>query len=237
MRRLAIGDIHGNKEALVTALEVAQFNPKEDKLFFLGDYVDRHPWSREVVDFILDIPEKVCIRGNHDQYLLDHFAQPGPLRPISDQWLRNGGLFTLESYGIEVRSPGTDIWFSFGEIPTVHSDFFRSTLPYHTTPDQKALVHGGFDLFLKNMSREYVMWDRLMWKTAIEEEFSNPPPYPCFTVYPTIFIGHTNLLDHPGQRYCLPRNCLNVWNLDTGAGYAGPLTVMDMDTEEYWQSG
>lgn len=236
LRRLAIGDIHGNLDALLAALENAHFDPAKDKLYFLGDYVDRHPKSRGVVDYILTVPDKICIRGNHDQYLLDHFDQTGPLRPISDQWQRNGGFDTLESYGVEIINPGTDIWFSDGDIPKAHLDFYKSALPYHITSDNQALVHGGFDLFLQDMTYDFVMWDRTMWKTALREEDSRDISFPCFREYPTIFIGHTNLLENPTQRHCLPKKCLNVWNLDTGAGYAGPLTVMDMETEEFWQS-
>ena len=99
-----------------------------------------------------------------------------------------------------------------------------------------AFVHGGFDLKMEDMSTNFIIWDRLMWKTAKEVHLRGHAPYPCFKRFKKIFIGHTNLLSYPGQKECLPQKKLNVWNIDTGAGFTGPLTIMDIDSEEFWQS-
>lgn len=233
MRRLIIGDVHGNRDALLSALDQAKYEPATDRLFFVGDYIDRQPYSKEVVDLILELPDKICIRGNHDQFMIDFLHRGDDQESISTVWADNGGRSTLESYGFKMRkskilSPGT--------IPREHVNFYNALIPYHVTPDNNAVLHGGFDLNLRDMSANYIIWDRLMWKTAIEEHARGQATFPCFNRFQKIFIGHTNLLIFPGQQECLPQKRLNVWNIDTGAGFTGPLTIMDMDTEKFWQS-
>lgn len=236
MRRLIIGDIHGNRDALLSALEASNYDPTSDRLFFVGDYIDRHPHSKEVVDLILTFPDKVCIRGNHDQFMIDFLHQDHNQKSISSVWAEHGGRSTLESYGFKMRSNKKNKILSSGTIPPDHVDFYNSLIPYQFTPDNKAVLHGGFDLNLRDMSANYIIWDRLMWKTAIEEHARGQATFSCFTRFQMLFIGHTNLLSFPGQEECLPQKRLNVWNIDTGAGFSGPLTIMDMDTEEFWQS-
>lgn len=236
MRRLAIGDIHGNLHALLSVLEQINYDPANDQLFFVGDYIDRHAHSKEVVDLILTLPNTICLLGNHDQFIIDHMNQDTTEKSISEVWWKHGGKATLDSYGIEYISAGNS-WFTIdGDVPDDHKKFFHSLKTYHITKDNYGLVHGGFDLRLKDMSADQVIWDRSMWKTAIEEHARGQMTYPCFKSYEKIFIGHTNLLSFPGQQECLPQKRLNVWNIDTGAGFSGPLTIMDMDTEEFWQS-
>ncbi len=257
MRRLVVGDIHGNLPALHSVLEKANYT-FADRLYFLGDYIDRKPYSKEVVEFIIQLPKKICLRGNHDQFLIDHFQQSDRIRPIEPRWYRNGGLEALESYGIGIQPLSSGRYGTTGEVPESHLEFFQSTLPYYITPDGIGLVHGGFDLHLHEKPDEFFWWDRIMWRTAVKIEylqsgsrlefrngeedekvelpFEVADSYPCFEQLPKIFIGHTNLLSHPNQEICYPQKRLNVWNIDTGAAYSGPLTIIDMDTEEYWQS-
>ncbi len=236
MRRLAIGDIHGDLDALLSVLEQVNYDPADDQLFFLGDYIDRHNHSKEVVDLILNLRNTVCLLGNHDQFMIDYLNQDITEKSISDFWWEHGGNATLDSYGIESKYTDNRRFSVNGEIPNEHKRFFLSLESYHITKDNHALVHGGFDLQLKDMSAQYVMWDRNMWKTAKQNHPHGSASYPCFYEFDKIFIGHTNLLDYNEQRECFPVKRLNVWNIDTGAGFSGPLTIMDMDTEEYWQS-
>lgn len=258
MRRLVIGDVHGNLPALTSALERCQYTPG-DHLFFLGDYIDRQPHSYEVVEFILSLPHKICIRGNHDQFLIDHVRQPGSIKPLESRWLKNGGWDTLRSYGMDVMEIEVGRLATKGDFPESHLEFLESTLPYFITDDNIPLVHGGLDLYLRSHPEAFYWWDRTMWRTAVKLEhersgqqisyskdqeyeqkqipFNTADTYPCFETFPLVFIGHTNLLSHPNQELCLPQKCMNIWNLDTGAAYQGPLTIMDMDTGEFWQSG
>ncbi len=113
MRRYVIGDIHGCAKALRTLIETIQPN-EEDEVIFLGDYIDRGPNSRDVVQQILELQQRckvIPLRGNHEIMLL------GVVLGGLDEtvWLENGGISTVSSYG-----------GSLSKIPDKHLDFFQS---------------------------------------------------------------------------------------------------------------
>jgi len=127
---IAIGDIHGclkTVKALWKKLE-----PHSDHIhLFIGDYIDRGPDSKGVVDFLLKKKnERKCVflRGNHEQMLLDALEKGDAYN-----WMLNGGDTTLKSYGDQVR---------VNEIPQDHIDFYTLTLPYYET-DNYFFVHAG----------------------------------------------------------------------------------------------
>ncbi len=97
MRRFVIGDIHGCAKALRTLIETIAPQP-DDELVFLGDYVDRGPDSRDVVDQVIELQQQcrvVALRGNHEIMLMG-VAIGG----LDDSvWLANGGKATVSSYG------------------------------------------------------------------------------------------------------------------------------------------
>src|SRR5262249_7555317 len=105
IRIYAIGDIHGRADALENVF--ARIDA--DRLFrpitrsveiFLGDYVDRGPATREVLDLLLArgrMHEVVLLRGNHEVFFLEFFNNPS----LFDMWRQNGGLATLMSYGLK----------------------------------------------------------------------------------------------------------------------------------------
>lgn len=107
-----IGDIHGRVDLLDAMLEeidtiLGSVTMQDPQLIFVGDYVDRGPDSREVIDKLHILcrdyaSSVVCIRGNHEQMMLDFLDNP-PLRHA--RWLRNGGLNTMTSYGIALATP------------------------------------------------------------------------------------------------------------------------------------
>lgn len=116
---VAIGDIHGCLRSLEALLE--QLTDYNDRLFvFVGDYIDRGPHSKGVVDLLLDFKEEqecIFLRGNHEQMLLDA-VDYGEL----NMWLRNGGKTTLQSYQSE------DEEF---DIPKNHLNFYRDLSLIH----------------------------------------------------------------------------------------------------------
>jgi serine/threonine protein phosphatase 1 len=122
----AIGDIHGCLQALQRLL--AKIAPRpEDELVFMGDYIDRGPQSREVVDLLLGLTHRcVFLMGNHERMLLNFLDGED-----EGLYLANGGEATLESYG---GSPEG--------IPASHLAFFRRLRPMYETADY-LFVHAG----------------------------------------------------------------------------------------------
>ena len=158
--RYAIADIHGCFETFRTMVEEHIQLKQTDELYLLGDYVDRGPDSKAVLDYIENLREQgyaiSLLRGNHDQMLLDAYNHASPL--ATDQWLYNGGKSTLDSYGITRIEDMPQEHIRLLE----HSVFFKEL-------DDYWLVHAGFNLQSTNWQEDtYAMlWDREeMWDAA-----------------------------------------------------------------------
>lgn len=139
-RIFAIGDIHGCSKKLNMLLDRLPFDPKQDTLVFLGDYFDRGPGAREVLDRLCIMRREgvhiVPLMGNHEYLLLEYYkTQDNALLP----YLRKLGLEnTLESYGGASLSQLGSLDF----LPAEHKDFLTSLLPYWETEDY-IFVHAG----------------------------------------------------------------------------------------------
>lgn len=127
---VAIGDIHGCLESLVALWK--KLEPYKDVLHvFIGDYIDRGPKSKQVVDFLLEEQKNrqcIFLRGNHEQMLLDAMNEG-----FTHNWIYNGGDTTLESYNVN-----GDI----KKLPENHIEFYKSTRLYYETDDY-FFVHAG----------------------------------------------------------------------------------------------
>lgn len=127
---VAIGDIHGCSETLKEMWK--RLEPyKECTHIFVGDYIDRGPDSKSVVDFLLKVRhERDCIflRGNHEQMLLNSIYYQK-----RDLWMMNGGQATLNSYQHADTAE---------DLPDDHLEFFKNTLIYYDTDDY-FFVHAG----------------------------------------------------------------------------------------------
>jgi len=222
-----IGDIHGAYRALNQVLERANLN-KQDRLIFLGDYVDGWSESYEVVALLMELDRTydcIFIRGNHDA-LFEEWLQT---KKENKLWLKHGGLSTLDSY--QKRSSS--------EIKK-HEAFLNSLDNYYRKGSEQFFVHGGFSK-LSGPQNEYYdhvfYWDRTLWETALAADKSlkpNNPLYPeRFTHFKEIFIGHTPVLNIGATK---PFKALNVWNIDTGAGFKGRLSMMEINTKKVVQS-
>jgi serine/threonine protein phosphatase 1 len=122
-----------------------------------------------------------------------------------------------------------------------HADFIENSLvDFHQDEKQRLFVHAGFT-HIRGFHHEYfkpmLYWDRSLWETALALDPVLPKDhirYPArLKLYPEVFIGHTPTIQ-VGSKQPLQAAC--VWNLDTGAGFTGPLTLMDVDSKCYWQS-
>ncbi|MFN1833753.1 metallophosphoesterase family protein [Balneola sp. MJW-20] len=175
IRYIAIGDVHGCINSLISLIDSLRGEITDSTyLVFLGDYVDRGPESKSVIDYLLKLRDEfqcIFIRGNHDQMLLDAFD--------NDQWalwLQNGGAETLESYGLDIGEK---------DFPQEHLDFLRQTRLYWDTPEF-LFVHGGIDpdktvseVLETVQDKRSFMWER----SHINQEYNEWEK--------TVVFGHT----------------------------------------------
>ena len=216
MRRFVIGDIHGRLDALKEVLDLSSFDYKKDLLICLGDVADGGPNTKECFDELLKIKNLIYVLGNHDYWFRMWFNTAEEARI----WVSQGGRATIWSYGGDVMN-----------VPDTHKALLNyEAVPYHLTEDGLLFVHGGIKpgLPLEEQTSHFMMWDRDII------EYAKFQPVPGVE---TIFIGHTStqLIANDEDR-TKPIKYHNLWCLDTGVGWNGKLTIMDVDTEEYWQS-
>lgn len=214
-RVLVIGDIHGSYKALLQVLERADFDPFNDILISLGDVADGWPQTKECIEHLLTFPNFFAMIGNHDEWALE-WMETGKRKNL---WISQGGRATIESYG-QYHDP--TVW---KRVPNRHVEYLRNALPYYIDEERNfCFVHGGWPW--GNSPEEHesdvLWWDRSLWAKARTLQTQ-------ITRFDRVFLGHTAVSKEPVK-------CGEIWNLDTGAGWNGVLTVMDVDTEEYWQS-
>ena len=213
----AVGDIHGRLDLLnklLTRIDADSARSPNAKIveIYLGDYLDRGPASRGVLDRLIDRGRSrraVFLKGNHETYPLEFLRDPAFLGP----WSQLGGLETLMSYGI--RPPiaaGPDEWAEIAQdfgaaLPVEHRDFLQHLLPYACYGDFY-FVHGGV--------RPGVPLDRQREEDLLEirEPFlSSQDDFGKVIVH-----GHTPALE--------PEFRPNRIGIDTGAYATGRLTCL-----------
>ena len=226
-RTLVIGDIHGALEALVQLLHRIHLQP-QDRLIFLGDYVDGWSQSAQLIDFLLELEAQyqcIFIKGNHDTWCEDWLRTGLANR----YWLMHGGQQTLFSYkGLKQ------------EQLAAHRDFFSRLHNFYVDDQNRLFIHAGFSSMHGPEKEHYVSnysWDRTLWEMALTMDRrirKDSKLYPKrLLLYEEIYIGHTPTLYYDSDR---PMQGCNVWNIDTGAAFYGKLSALDVDTKQVWQS-
>ncbi|HEX7655340.1 MAG TPA: metallophosphoesterase family protein [Verrucomicrobiae bacterium] len=210
MRTLAIGDIHGCDTALRNLLQ--QVQPQaDDVLVFMGDYVDRGPGTRQVIDTLLALKtvcQPVFLRGNHEVMMLE--ARYDRLK--NDLWRGYGGWEALASYAAETA----ENWVAL--VPTTHWQFMTTAQRFHET-DQAIFVHGCLDprVPLAQQTDWTLYWER----------FDRLAPHPSGKI---VVCGHTHQasgrINDQGHAICI----------DTAAAYGGWLTCLEIGTRAWWQT-
>ena len=202
MRELAIGDIHGCARSFESLLGLIQPQP-DDTIVLLGDYIDRGPDSRRVIDLILELQQRctvIALTGNHEVMLKQAAIDPVAMK----DWLRYGGLETLRSYGKGSRPA------NISEIPPAHWQFFREqTLDYWET-EERIFVHASLDPTMDLDEQPEIL---LFWQT-----FAEP------TVHKS---GKQIICGHTAQTSGLPAVFDNGVCIDTWVYGKGWLTCLD----------
>lgn len=218
-RTLVVGDIHGSHAALSQVLERCKFDCEQDRLISLGDLVDYHEDSDKVLDTLLTIPNLVAVRGNHDIWA-EEWLRTGERDAV---WLHNGGEATIEAF--ERRSEA---------VQDRYRSFFFRQVPYFLDGKNRLFVHADVDLAvpLDAQRSETLFWGRKLWTLAatLGQQGLTVPGNP----FGEIFLGHTPTHRHWPE--ALPVHFGTIWNLDQGIKRGGKLTIMDVDTKEFWQS-
>jgi serine/threonine protein phosphatase 1 len=207
-RTLAIGDVHGHVAALRALVDLVQ-PAANDTLVLLGDYIDQGPDSRGVLEFLLSLEGQcrlAALMGNHEELLLAARRQAR----LRSQWLDAGfgGQATLDSYNAEDLSA----------IDEAHVALLERLARFHET-DSHFFIHANYaaNWRLSDHDSRTALW-----------RFLDDLPGPHYSGK-TAIVGHTpqmsgRILDH-GYLKCI----------DTGCGYGGCLTALDVDSDRLWQ--
>jgi serine/threonine protein phosphatase 1 len=208
MLTYAIGDVHGCFDKLVRLIDrcMAHAGARQRKFVFIGDYIDRGPDSRAVVELLIEMQSKmsgvICLRGNHEAMVVTA-AEEGDRTEA--WWLDNGGPETLLSYGVRRAA----------ELPADHLRWFRS-LPLSYDDGRRYFVHAGVDPErpLDRQDEHDQLWIR-------EAFLYDERDYGRLIVH-----GHTPLAK--GKVDLRP----NRLNLDTAAVFDGPLSAAVFSDEK-----
>jgi serine/threonine protein phosphatase 1 len=223
VRVYAVGDIHGRADLLKAMFARIDLDTLERRVarpveIYLGDYIDRGPASRDVLDQLITRSEQremVCLKGNHEIYPGEFVRNPETLH----EWAQIGGMDTLLSYGMrppvnpgdaELRSLASEF---FAAMPDTHRAFL-SQLPPHQTCGDFYFVHAGVrpGVELRDQDEQDLLWIR-------EEFLQSEDDYGKIIVH-----GHTPVLE--------PEFKPNRINIDTGAYATGRLTCLVIDDDK-----
>jgi serine/threonine protein phosphatase 1 len=211
-RHLAIGDIHGCIRALATLVDLVAIR-HDDTIVTLGDYVDRGPDSRAVLDFVIDLGTScnhVALRGNHEIMMLDARDKKSWFQP----WMQYGGDATLRSYAGSADSAGT-----FADIPESHLDFLENRLVSYYECESHFFVHANVDpeVALENQSDAALYW----------RKYRNPERH---------YTAKVMVCGHTAQRSGLPASNGHSICIDTWAHGGGWLSCLCVESGTIWQA-
>jgi serine/threonine protein phosphatase 1 len=213
----AVGDLHGRLDLLTRMYEgitghLRQRPVADWRIIHLGDYVDRGPDSRGVIDFLIAAkardPRIICLAGNHDVGLLDFLAEPD----VNGLFAGNGGRQTAMSYGVALDFLDEAVFPSqYGDfcraVPEAHRHFLRN-LAYSAEFGDFFFCHAGI---IPGVPLDEQQPRDLMW---IRDRFLNHPG-----LHPKVIVhGHT-----PSAQ---PEVLANRVNIDTGAFASNVLTAL-----------
>lgn len=206
-RTIAIGDIHGHSAALTALVAVIDPQPS-DTIVLLGDYIDRGPDSRGVLEQIIELGKRchtVPLIGNHEEMMIRARTGQNALQV----WLTNGGDAALRSYG-DVED--------FSRIPPVHFDLLMSLRRFHET-DTHFFIHANY---APNWRLDQHDSTTALWLPLTDL----PGPH---------YSGKIAILGHTPQQEGRVLDLGHLVCIDTGCGFGGLLTALDVESGRLWQ--
>lgn len=229
-RVLAIGDVHGMYEKLIKLMDKIRFNPDEDLLIFLGDYIDRGPDPGRCLQYIFALQQQypdvvVCLMGNHEVMMSSYFMQKrgsynNLIVDYAGSWLDNGGLETLKQLDEMDADTKEELlqWVMNLPVKYQYQDYFFCHAG--VDPDVPLTVQNEFDM----------LWRRQQWWEQYKGE-------------ETLVVGHTpvqKVMKLTGKERRTPKPLFlanHVIMCDTGAYMSGgKLSCVDVLAGKVWQA-
>ncbi|MEG3435672.1 metallophosphoesterase family protein [Pannus brasiliensis CCIBt3594] len=212
-RRLIIGDVHGHFDTLMRLLD--KIAPREsDRLYFLGDLIDRGEKSKEVVDFVIE-NDHSCILGNHEHMLLKAIGEEEVSEHWLQNWLHSGGAETLIGYD--------------NQIPEEHLAWFKA-LPNYLDLGDIWLVHAGVDprVPIQQQTSDQFCWIRDRFHAITKPYFPDK----------LMITGHTVTFTFPGVKPGKIARGIGWIGIETGAYHpkSGWLTALDLGNQKVYQA-
>ncbi len=234
MRKIAVSDIHGCALTFDALLDKIALSTT-DELYLLGDYVDRGPDSKGVIDIILELRSRgqkvICLKGNHEDMMLKAINDNESYHEWRKSW---GGKETLASFGA----------FSITELPPPYFEFLNQLL-YYIEVDEFILVHAGLNFQTTNplIPNESMLYSRY-WYNKMDYDWLNDR---------VVVHGHTpvakseieDMLEHLTFRMVINIDCGCFANHLPGKGYlcAFDITNRELifqpsidDTSSFWKN-
>jgi serine/threonine protein phosphatase 1 len=215
MKTYAFGDIHGCGRQLDELLDIIS-PARDDQLVFIGDYIDRGPDSKGVIDRILDLPQsKITLMGNHEAAFMD-FLETGEF------WMYQvfGIEATFESYGVVPQDrPDSEVTRQMNEaLPDLHREFFQSLQLWYESDDY-IFVHAGLDPLTPELrDRKTLLWIRELFIYS-QVDFGK-----------RVIFGHFPFYD--GEAFFDEYKI----GIDTGCWKSGVLTAIELPSEKIHQT-
>lgn len=229
-RVLAIGDVHGMYEKLIKLMDKIRFNPDEDLLIFLGDYIDRGPDPGRCLQYIFALQQQypdvvVCLMGNHEVMMSSYFMQKrgsynNLIVDYAGSWLDNGGLETLKQLDEMDADTKEELlqWVMNLPVKYQYQDYFFCHAG--VDPDVPLAVQNEFDM----------LWRRQQWWEQYKGE-------------ETLVVGHTpvqKVMKLTGKERRTPKPLFlanHVIMCDTGAYMSGgKLSCVEVLAGKVWQA-
>jgi len=222
-RTFCLGDLHNQYKMLIQCLERSKFDYNNDILISIGDICDGNNYLKECWKELKKIKNFIYIRGNHEALLLESIKTK-ICQPIH---FKQGGEASLKSFD--------------NNIPKEFEDFVKASIPYYIDDKNRLFVHGGIpidklDHDVADIGKDELMWDRTLLKRAVDNQRiankqKNKPKN--LTKYSEVWIGHSPTQNYGSDK---PIFACNIIATDTDAGWTGRLSLIDVNTKEYFMS-